>query len=147
MFAALILERDPLQLSKFWDGLEYWIQVAGGFAAAAVALGLIYRMIASFTPQKGRSSSRGADVAYAVVIVAYLAYAGLTSPQWLPAVKAALTSEPFSPQPPKPLMAKIENYLLTGSGLLALIVVSFGLLKEIAGFRISARRIWAVARL
>lgn len=147
MFAALILERDPLQLSKLWEGLEYWIQVAGGFAAAALVLGLIYRMIASFTPQKGRTSNRGADLAYAAVIVAYLAYAGITSPQWLPAVKATLAGEPFSPQPVKPAMAKIENYLLTGAGLLALIVASFGLLKEIVGFRISPRRIWAVCRL
>jgi hypothetical protein len=147
MFAALIQERDPLQLAKFWEGLEYWIQVAGGFAAAALVLSLIYRMIASFTPEKRQSSNRGMDLAYAAVIVAYLAYAGITSPQWLPAVKSTLAGEPLTPQPVKPAMAKIENYLLTGAGLLALVVVSFGLIKEIVGFRISPRRIWAVARL
>ncbi|MFL5242329.1 MAG: ABC transporter permease [Gemmataceae bacterium] len=147
MFAALIQERDPLQLEKFWDGLEYWVQVAGGFAAAALLLWLLYRMIASFTPQKAGPTSRVMDLAYAAVISAYIAYAVVTSPQWLPAVKATLAGEAVTPVDPKPSMVRLQNNILTGAGILALAVVSLTLIKDMFGFRLRSRRIWAVARL
>src|ERR1700730_1266321 len=105
MFAALILERDPLQFSKLWAGLEYWIQVAGGFSAAALLIWLFYRLIASFSPEPAKGSNRRMDLAYAAVILAYLAYAGLTSPQWLPAVKATLSGEVPNPSTVSPGMA------------------------------------------
>src|SRR5260370_13644430 len=147
MFAALIQERDPLQLEKFWVGLEYWVQVAGGFAAAALLLWLLFRMIASFTPQKLGPTNRAMDLAYALVILAYVAYAGVTSPQWIPAVKSTLAGEEASPPEPKPAMAKFQNNLLTGACALALAVVSLALIKDAIGFRLRSRRIWAVARL
>ena len=43
MFAVLVQERDPLSLDRFWPGLEYWVQVVGGFAAFGLLVWIIYR--------------------------------------------------------------------------------------------------------
>jgi len=42
MFAALAIERDPLRLEDVPDGILYWIQSAGGFAAVGLLLWFVF---------------------------------------------------------------------------------------------------------
>src|SRR5258707_13400647 len=98
MFAAgLYLERDPLKLSDLPAGLLTWVQDAGGFAAAALLLWLLFRAIVP-GPRRSRgylswggseSEDRPPDWASALFSfcvvasgLAYLAVGVVRFPEW-----------------------------------------------------------------
>jgi hypothetical protein len=138
MFAALFFERDPLGTKDLLPGLLAYLQDAGGFAAVALVLWLIYRFRPG-RPEIEVDAQRGGvtrilfGVAVVAAAVSYAVYGVL---KLVDATSATGTG---------PAGARLAGIFLAVAGGCCLFAIILPFIRDLARFRL--RRIWALARL
>jgi hypothetical protein len=142
MFAALVLERDPLVLRDLPRLIPAWLQIFGGFAM----VGLVVWLLVYFL---GYSRVESKKLPYPQVLaftagvvaaaVAYAVYFALLLPQ----VLAVLQGK--TPAQPSPRSLRLQSLLLTVAGACALFSACLPFFLNLA--RLRFRRIWALAKL
>jgi ABC-type transport system involved in multi-copper enzyme maturation permease subunit len=152
MFAALPLERAPLDVGDVPSGAIAWLQVVGGLAFILLLAWLLIRWLrrfSSFTPTTHEvlpGSLRmlfGVLVLGAVVCYAGYVFANLRNIGYLFSMLGGDASS--VPQEQTAREATIENWSALIGGALALLAFSLPFLVDFVRFR--WRRIWAIAKL
>src|SRR5436309_4256606 len=156
LFAALELERDPLQWAEMPLALKTWVQHAGMVAAFGLFIySLAYVIQRSFSVKAGaQAGTQGFELSGLGKMIALLTCLSLGSYVVLGgwAVFALSDSEervgrllePVVVQAP-PLFASLGDFLFLLGGLCAIIAVALPVLLSLP--RLSLRRIGALARL
>jgi ABC-type transport system involved in multi-copper enzyme maturation permease subunit len=153
---VLVLEREPLKYADLPNLLKEWAQDAGGFAALALLIYVLYTLFARRTPGSSVESRLpwwfSASLLFgALAVLCYLPAHGIT-------IYGALQEKPDSgadkalrsdqqPQPPK-IATPLDDWndrLLTAGGICALIGFCLPFFVEMS--RLRFRRIWAIAKL
>jgi hypothetical protein len=139
MFAGMFYERDPLKLENLPSGFIGFLQDAGGFAAVALAIWLVWYFAAlrESDPER-RPRGTGVLLFKLATIACFLSYI-------VYAVMWALSQTSAGVGANRRLIFRMEMYGLTLGGICALIAVLIPFLADLIHFR--ARRIWALARL
>src|SRR5262245_47087135 len=142
MFAALTLEHDPLKLEDLPAAFVSWVQDAGGFAAAALVIFVIY-CLARHQKLMGWTNSGLYRAAFLIALVGAAVSYALLGVLEVPQVLRMLTS---SPSPPPTSFWVIARWVaLTAGGAFSLLGAMIPFLDGLT--RMRARRIWALARL
>lgn len=145
MLAALSFDREPLRWEDMPAMLVHWTQVAGGLAAVAVVLWLIFGLPA-LRPADRQRISGGQRMAFILACLGALAcyafYGAVRLPDWLRSLAADAPDAAAAPmrQPPQWL-----TYLLTVGGVCALLAAGNTFLANLT--RLRWRRIGAIASL
>jgi hypothetical protein len=153
MFAALTLERDPLNLHDIWPMVFSWLQDAGGFAAALLVLYFIVQLIQFKQFKADLKDRRNAIVFYvmaACLVVALLAYAvyGVAKAMETRASgQQASLSSSTSPAERQLAARRLQGGSLAVGGAFAIFAISLPVLIDLLRLRVRLRRVWAIARL
>src|SRR5260370_4211979 len=143
MFAALTIERDPLQLSNVPALIESWVQDAGGFAAFGALLWLIFGLRRMQPADRARIPFWQGLVFVGSTAGAFICYAVLMSVRWAE-IKAM-----FWPTPGQLSYSQrqllIQRLCLTIGGAFGLIAVGLPFLLGV--LRLRVRRIFAISQL
>lgn len=134
MFASLVIERDPLTWSELPTAFLTWLQDAGGFAAAGLAVWFLVSLLRRQPAQRGSEgglTDRLFTLAVAVAALAYVAAGGYK----LIAKPDTVASDGRN----------LGTTLLAVAGGCALAAVLLPFLRDVA--RMRWRRIWAMAQL
>jgi hypothetical protein len=139
MFAGIFFERDPLKLENLPQALIWYIQDAGGLAAIALVVWLVF-YLAVWRKPNPEDRPRGTSVllfklAFGVAFLAYLVFG----------LMVLLDQTTSSLGAHRRQMYRIATYGLTIGGGAALLAVLIPFLADVVWFR--WRRIWALARL
>jgi hypothetical protein len=139
MFAGIFFERDPLKLENLPEALIWYIQDAGGLAAIALVVWLIF-YFAIWRKPNPDDRPRGPSVRLfkLTLAVAFLAYA-------IFGVMLVLDQSSTGLGAHRRQMYRLATYGLTIGGGAALLAVMIPFLADMVWFR--WRRIWALARL
>jgi ABC-type transport system involved in multi-copper enzyme maturation permease subunit len=140
LFGVLVQEREPLSAADVPNLLATWLQDAGGFAAAGLALVGLYLLVRRQSPW----GPHGRPLWFKVVFM----LACFTAVAWyLPAVFIAVASSTGFPesQTAQASVPPILSTSLTIGGLGAVIAAGLPFLYDIA--RMRGRRIWGLAVL
>src|SRR5205823_4479750 len=145
LFASLIVERDPLEVSDLPAAIASWLRDAGSLAAFGLAIwALAYALQRPARPAQRQRPVRtllflglaGASALLYVVFAALLLVQG--RPTTRPATKPG--------ELPESIYTPTQNFFLTLAGALALAAVVLPIVLDL-WTRIRWRRIWALARL
>lgn len=143
MFATLVIEREPLQWSDLPGAVLSWLQDAGGFAAAALAITFVVtrmRPLGNRTEQKPGLRSLLFRVAVAAAAVAYIVGGGLK-----------LYAAQQVPDPGRPTSAAGLKYdtmaanAFAVGGACAIFAILMPFVADLT--RLRWRRIWALAKV
>jgi hypothetical protein len=151
VFAALVIERPPLEWSGLTDAVGQWLQDAGLYAFVwLVLLALSYALVPEFRHRSRwgwlHNTMTGlalAGVALLVVFLVLLARQGRVQAENLPrptdvTLKTNQTVMVYTSQ---------QKLFLSLAGLCALAACSVPLVRDLFQKRIIPRRIWAIARV
>src|SRR5262245_42284165 len=142
MFAALTLERDPLKLEDLPSAFLSWVQDAGGFAAAGLAIFVVVTLIQR-RGVTGWTRSNLYRVVFLLALlgaaVSYILLGLLQVPNLLRSAGSASGASPSA------FWATLQNVLLTTGGAFALLGIGVPFLDGL--LRLRPRRIWALAKL
>src|SRR5947209_7754931 len=93
IFAALVLERDPMRWQDLPAYLISWIQNAGGFAALGLLVWLVVRWVRPAVPSAQAPISPFQRILFVLcllgALVSYLALLGLKVPEMLASMAPA----------------------------------------------------------
>jgi hypothetical protein len=160
LFAALELDREPLKWSEFPAAAIGWVQTVGAVAFLALLVWFVAYLIQGplLTYLQGFSLFKGQQPrfreiswtgeALTVAILAGVAVTGLVLGV-LTAIAENLLSDEAGPDLPgetPPLFGSLSEILLTAGALAALLAVAYPVAHAVCT-RLSARRIWALARV
>jgi ABC-type transport system involved in multi-copper enzyme maturation permease subunit len=147
MFAALTIEQDPLTFHDLPAGFLGWVQIAGAFAAVALAIFGLWLLIASLFGQGPIDWKRVPfwqtallGVAAGLAAVCYALY-GVLRLLGVGVAKAAVAGQP----PPVTTGMVFLSILLTVAGAAALFAVLLPFVRNFVSVR--PRRVWALTRL
>jgi len=135
LFAALVLDREPLQWGQLFTAANLWVQNAGSIVAVPLGIWLLVQMLNRNRPFAAMLSdappSWVGPLSMQMTLMAALSFLGflavgliglgaILSPRamadWIP--QAGRIMPPGSPPPP----LTVGDYILSASGLLALLV-------------------------
>jgi ABC-type transport system involved in multi-copper enzyme maturation permease subunit len=140
IFGSLVIEEPPLQFARFLEYLQDFCQDAGGFALLGLSIWLIVTVLRAFSPE-GRSQRTSIPFSILLVVVVSLALYAIGGLGILREANAERGVDMTMPS----AQAKWWNYCLTAGGAIALLGVFVPFFRDC--FKLSCRRIWALARL
>jgi hypothetical protein len=146
MFAALVLERDPIRWHDLARLFHEWVLNAGGLAAAACVLFWLYSWInPSIRRQHGGPAWRSGLLWMAILamVAGYVGYGVLYSPIILSAISSVVETEGGQAEPLG--SPGLRQILLFVGAIGALVTILLPFVLDL--FKLRARRIWAIARL
>lgn len=141
MFAALVLERDPLKWQDLPAALQTYVQDLGGLTAAILAIWLVFRLV-----RRPHSSGEARPVQR--LLVGSLLAVGLAAYVLAGAVFVLTRSSEEAlalPDAPPSGSQRLVSWGLTLGGACALLAVLVPFLADLP--RLRWRRIWALTRL
>jgi ABC-type transport system involved in multi-copper enzyme maturation permease subunit len=144
---AIVIERDPLRWQEIPGYMASWLHVVGALSAAALLVWFIIRIFRTSRVQLLRSPGEIALFRLAVggAIVALGLYVVLRSPEIIAAASAWLGGDSYQAAALGP--PEWRGYCLDIACACALLAAALPLISDLAGRRLSPRRIWALARL
>jgi hypothetical protein len=151
LFAALVIERPPLDWGGFGDAIGQWLRDVGLYAFIWLCLlGLSYILVPEFRHRSPWNwmyrTMLFAGVAAVVLGAVFLIL--LASQGMVPDVNAPRSSDPMaSSRPPPETYTALQKICLSIAGGLCLFAVLLPLGRDLAQKRLIWRRIWAIARL
>jgi uncharacterized membrane protein len=153
MFATLTLERDPLNLHDIRPMVISWLQDAGGFAAALLALYFVVQLVQFKQFKADLKERRNAILFYimaACLVVAVLAYAvygvAIRMESRVSGQQSSLSS-PTTPAERQQAARNLQSGSLAIGGFFAIVGISLPVLIDLVRLRVRPRRVWALARL
>lgn len=144
IFAALVIEREPLKWADLPIALVLWLQDAGGFAAAGILVWLLYYWLRrpAVTPVSDRPMLR--NFVITAMVASLLAY--------LAAGAVALLASPPTPQSggmagpaTATSMQLLSSWCLVIGGACAMFAVGLPFMADF--IRLRWRRVWAIAKV
>jgi ABC-type transport system involved in multi-copper enzyme maturation permease subunit len=148
MFAALVFERDPLGYHDVGGLVLSWVQDAGGFAAAGIALWLVFGLPRMRPADRARVPGWQSVIFFWGSLVALVCYVPVVLLGFYNFFRSFSTTRGATPPPSllnTPRLQQTYALLLTIGGICALTVVLLPFVRNLAVLRF--RRVWAIAKL
>jgi ABC-type transport system involved in multi-copper enzyme maturation permease subunit len=133
MFAALVVEREPLTLAELPAAIMHWTQIVGGFALFWTIVWMLFGLPFMRRDDRLRIPSWQVKVFIFSILLSVLFFASF--------IIFALVSY----RQPSPTSLAWRNGLLTAMGACALLAACLPILRNLVDIRL--RRVWALARL
>jgi hypothetical protein len=141
MFAALVLERDPLQWKDIPAAVEGWVQTIGGFAAVGIVGWLLFIWLSGRkVPPMSAARQTLLRLTVLCMVVGYGLWAVLRAPILLQSLTGGGASASSATS------TRLQSYALLVGGISALVTICLPFILDFA-FHWRWRRIWALARL
>jgi hypothetical protein len=151
MFAALVIERPPLEWSGFLDAAGQWLQDAGLYAFVWLALlALSYALVPEFRHRSrwGWLHNTMTGLAALAVVLLVVFFIFLARQGRIPDQKVYKVADVAQRSKTAPMTyTDQQKRFLSLAGLCALAACCVPLVRDLLQKRIIIRRIWAIARL